>query len=54
MVILLMFVLVALLFGVGFALNWLWFVAVFFLLFWLIGVAFGRRESAGRHRFYHW
>ncbi len=53
MVILVMFLLVGLLFGFGFALNWLWYVAVFFFLFWLIGVAFGR-GSSGRHRFYRW
>ena len=49
-----LFLLIALLFGVGFVLNWLWFVAVFFLAFWLIGVAFGRRNNGGRHRFYRW
>lgn len=53
MLILLMFLVIAFCFGLGFALNWLWFVAVFFLIFWLIGVAFGR-GSAGRHRFYRW
>jgi len=46
--------LVAIFFGLGFALNWLWFIAVFFLLFWLIGVAFGRGVNAGQHRFYRW
>jgi hypothetical protein len=25
-----------------------------FALFWLIGVALGRGESAGSHRFYRW
>jgi hypothetical protein len=27
---------------------------VIFALFWLIGAALGRGESAGRHRFYRW
>jgi hypothetical protein len=53
-IILLMFLVIALVFGFGFALNWLWFVAVFFLIFWLVGIAFGRREPIGRHRFYRW
>lgn len=54
MIIFVVFLVVALFFGLGFALNWLWFVAVFFLLFWFIGVAIGRGESAGRYRFYRW
>ena len=54
MLILFGFLLVALIFGLGFALNWLWFVAMFFLLFWGTGVVIGRFENPGRHRFYRW
>jgi hypothetical protein len=53
MVIVVMFLLIAILFGVGFASNWLWFVAVFFFIFWFVGVALGRGTSQ-RHRFYRW
>ena len=38
--------------GAGFALHVLWVLAVIFLVFWLIGVALGRGESAGNHKFY--
>ena len=47
--------LLVLLFGaVGFAVHLLWILAVIFLVFWLAGVALGRGESTGRHRFYRW
>jgi hypothetical protein len=29
-------------------------VACLLLVMWLVGMAIGRGESAGRHRFYHW
>jgi hypothetical protein len=32
----------------------LWIVAVVLLVVWLVGVALGRGEAAGRHRFYNW
>jgi hypothetical protein len=54
MMIVALFLIFALLFGFGFAANWLWFLAVFYLVFWVIGVAMGRGESAGRYRFYRW
>jgi hypothetical protein len=54
MLILLLLVLVLLFAGVGFAVHFLWILAVIFLVFWLAGVALGRGESAGRHRFYRW
>jgi hypothetical protein len=54
MIILLAFLLVLLFFGIGFAVHVLWILAVLFLVFWVIGLALGRGESAGRHRFYHW
>jgi hypothetical protein len=52
---LLLALLVVLLFaGLGFALHLLWIVAVVLLVVWLVGVALGRGEAAGRHRFYNW
>jgi hypothetical protein len=39
---------------IGFAVHVLWVAAVLFAVFWLIGAALGRGESAGRHRFYRW
>jgi hypothetical protein len=53
--ILLLALLIVLLFGVfGFAVHLLWFIAVVLFVFWLVGFALGRGESAGRHRFYRW
>jgi hypothetical protein len=52
--VLLAFLLVLLFFGLGFALHALWIAAVVLLVLWLVGFAFGRGESAGRHRFYRW
>jgi hypothetical protein len=54
MIILLAFLLVLLFAGLGFALHFLWIVAVVFFVLWLLGFALGRGESAGRHRFYRW
>ena len=54
MLILLLLLLVLILAGAGFAVHVLWIIAVVFALFWLIGVALGRGESAGNHRFYRW
>jgi hypothetical protein len=54
MLILLLFLLVLLFAGVGIAVHFLWIVAVIFFVFWLAGVALGRGESTGRHRFYRW
>ncbi len=50
----LVLLLVLLLAGLGFALHFLWILALFFFVFWLAGVALGRGESAGNHRFYRW
>jgi hypothetical protein len=52
--IVLLLLLVLILAGAGFALHVLWILAVIFALFWIIGVALGRGESAGNHRFYRW
>jgi len=54
MVLLLLLLIVLIFAGAGFALHVLWIAAVIFALFWLIGAALGRGESAGRHRFYRW
>jgi hypothetical protein len=54
MVILLLLLLVLILAGAGFAIHALWIAAVVFGLFWIIGVALGRGESAGSRRFYRW
>jgi hypothetical protein len=54
MVLLLFLLLVILLFGAGFAVHLLWIAAVIFAVFWLVGAALGRGETAGRHRFYRW
>jgi hypothetical protein len=54
MLILLLLLLVLLFAGVGIAVHFLWILAVIFFIFWLAGVALGRGESAGRHRFYRW
>lgn len=47
---LIMFVLALalLFFGLGFAIHVLWFVAIFFFIFWLVGFAFGRGRRSGR------
>jgi hypothetical protein len=54
MLILLALLLVLLFFGLGFAIHALWIVAVILFIAWLIGLALGRGESAGRNRFYRW
>jgi hypothetical protein len=54
MVVLLALLLVLLFFGLGFALHLLWIVAVVLLVFWIVGFAIGRGESAGSRRFYRW
>ena len=48
--ILLAFLLVALLFGLGFAVNFLWLVAIIALALWVIGFFVAGAES----RWYHW
>jgi len=54
MIILLALLLVLLFAGLGFAVHLLWILAVVFAVLWLAGLAIGRGESAGRHRFYRW
>ena len=54
LLILLLLLLVLILAGAGFAVHVLWIAAVIFAVFWLVGVALGRGESAGSRRFYRW
>jgi hypothetical protein len=54
MLILLLLLLVLIFAGVGIAVHFLWILAMIFFVFWIAGVALGRGESAGHHRFYRW
>jgi hypothetical protein len=54
MLLVLLLLIVLLFAGAGFAVHLLWVAAVIFAVFWLVGVALGRGETAGRHRFYRW
>jgi hypothetical protein len=54
MVLILALLLVLLFFGLGFTAHLLWVVAAVLLVLWLVGLAIGRGESAGSHRFYRW
>jgi hypothetical protein len=54
MLLLLALLVVILFFGLGFALHVLWILAVIFAVLWVVGYAFGRGSSAGRHGFYRW
>ena len=54
MLILLVFLIVLLVAGLGFALHFLWTLAAVLLILWLVGFAVGRGEGAGRHGFYRW
>jgi hypothetical protein len=53
-VIVLAFLIVLLIAGLGFALHFLWIVAAVLLVLWLVGMVLGRGERAGRHGFYRW
>jgi hypothetical protein len=52
MIILIALLLVVLFFGLGFAIHFLWIAAVVLFIFWLVGLAIGRGEGAGRSHFY--
>ena len=54
MLLLLAFLVVLLVAGLGFTLHLLWVVAVVLFVLWLVGFALGRGERAGNHRFYRW
>ncbi len=49
-----LFLIVLALFGAGFALHLLWWIAIAALVLWLVGFFLGRGESSGRHHFYRW
>ncbi|MFC9328689.1 hydrophobic protein [Kitasatospora sp. NPDC057015] len=52
---LLVLLLALLLFGAGFALKALWWVAIIVLVVWLVGFAKrGTHSSGRRHRWYRW
>ncbi len=54
MLLVLAFLIVILLAGLGFAVHLLWWIAIAAFVLWIIGFALGRGESAGRHHFYGW
>ena len=54
MVLVLAFLLVLLVAGLGFAVHLLWIAAAVLLVLWLVGAAIGRGESAGSRHFYRW
>jgi len=54
MLLLLALLIVLILFGVGFAVHFLWIAAVVLAIVWLVGFGLGRGETAGRHHFYRW
>jgi hypothetical protein len=54
MAILLLLLLILILAGAGFAAHILWVAVVILAVLWLVGVVFGRGETAGRHHFYKW
>lgn len=51
---LLVLLLALILFGAGFALKILWWVAVVVLVVWLLGFVLRGTHSGGRHRWYRW
>ena len=53
-IILLALLVVLMVAGLSFAVHLLWILAVVFLALWVVGLAMGRGERAGQHRFYKW
>ncbi|MDX2853516.1 hydrophobic protein [Streptomyces sp. ME01-24h] len=51
---LLVLLLALILFGAGFALKALWWIAVIVLVVWLLGFVFRAAEGGGRRRWYRW
>ncbi|MBY8881042.1 hydrophobic protein [Actinacidiphila acidipaludis] len=47
-------VLAVILFGIGFAVKALWWVALAVLVIWLLGFVFRAAEGGGRRRWYRW
>jgi hypothetical protein len=54
MLLILALLVVLLFFGLGFTAHLLWIIAVVLLALWVVGLALGRGEGAGRHHFYRW
>jgi len=53
--IILLVLLLALIFGgLGFAIHWLWIIAVVLLIFWLVGFGLGRGHTEGARGWYRW
>ena len=53
-IILLVLLLAIILFGLGFALHVLWWIALAVLVLWLIGFVVRTGEGAARHHWYRW
>ncbi|MDX2642021.1 hydrophobic protein [Streptomyces sp. NBC_00510] len=51
---LLVLLLALILFGAGFALKALWWIAIIVLVVWLLGFVFRAAEGGGRRRWYRW
>ncbi|MEV6010727.1 hydrophobic protein [Streptomyces sp. NPDC051976] len=51
---LLVLLIIVVLFGAGFALHILWWIAVAALVLWLLGFLFRDRSGSGRSRWYRW
>ncbi|MEU1616634.1 hydrophobic protein [Streptomyces sp. NPDC008238] len=51
---LLVLLLALILFGAGFALKALWWIALVVLVVWLLGFVFRAAEGGGRRRWYRW
>ncbi len=51
---LLVLLLALILFGAGFALKALWWIAIIVLVVWLLGFVFRGAEGSGRRRWYRW
>ncbi|WP_431951111.1 hydrophobic protein [Actinacidiphila sp. bgisy167] len=51
---LLVLLLALILFGAGFALKALWWIALIVLVAWLLGFVFRAAEGGGRRRWYRW
>ena len=54
MVVLLAFLVVLLVAGLGFTIHLLWVAAAILLALWIIGLVIGRGENAGSRHFYRW
>ncbi|MDX3077010.1 hydrophobic protein [Streptomyces sp. NPDC088354] len=50
----LVLLLALILFGAGFALKALWWIAIIVLVVWLLGFVFRAAEGGGRRRWYRW